>query len=68
MKYHQIQFTIKKSGEIIEEVLGSSEDNSCLSVTKPFENALGEVEDREMKNQENYLTVENSTDNQQYLG
>lgn len=51
MKYHQIQFTIKKSGEIIEEVLGTAEDNSCLSITKVFEDTLGKVKDREMKEQ-----------------
>lgn len=51
MKYRKIQFTIKKDGTILEEVIHDSVecDSECLDATKPFEEYLGETESREMK-------------------
>tara|TARA_B100001113_G_scaffold195549_1_gene160380 strand:- start:520 stop:756 length:237 start_codon:yes stop_codon:yes gene_type:complete len=43
-----IKFTIKQDGTVLEEVIGA-EGNTCVNITKPFEEALGLVNSRELK-------------------
>lgn len=48
MKYRKVQFTIKPNGEILEEVISSSEPD-CKEITAGFEDALGDVKSRRDK-------------------
>jgi len=48
MKYRRVQFTIKPNGEILEEVISSSEPD-CKEITAGFEGVLGDVEFRKEK-------------------
>ena len=45
MKYRRVQFTIKPGGEILEEVISSSEPD-CKEITADFEEALGNIKSR----------------------
>ena len=48
MKYRRVQFTIKPNGEILEEVISSSEPD-CKEITAGFEESLGDVKSRRDK-------------------
>lgn len=46
-EYQQIEYRIGKDGKIVETVLHGS-GRGCIEVTAPLEQALGEIEVREL--------------------
>tara|TARA_B100000029_G_C17358661_1_gene881704 strand:- start:322 stop:558 length:237 start_codon:yes stop_codon:yes gene_type:complete len=55
-----IKFKIRQDGTVIEEVEGS-QGLECLNITRPFEEALGQIISREHK-PEYYVTLQQSQD------
>lgn len=65
-EYQKVEYRIGKDGKITETVINASGE-SCTQTTAPLEDALGEVEDRELL-PEYYQGEESLTDTEtQYL-
>lgn len=50
MEMQELEVTISPTGEVKIEVKGAHGD-SCLAMTQDLENALGSVEDRQLKSE-----------------
>jgi hypothetical protein len=62
MEMQELEINISPSGEVKIEVKGAHGD-SCLTITRDLENALGQVEDRQYKAE---FYEQNQQNNQQW--